>query len=173
MILRVLRNRLVPAVLAALAVSGVAASAGKHAALSAPGDLRVDGMQAGLRGAPVVILFSLPGCAYCDVVRQNYLAPMLRDLPERMRPVIREVQISGNAIFTGFNGEQTTHRALARRYGARFAPTVVLLDGAGNLLTPPIVGGDTTGLYGGYLDNAFAEAARKLAGRRQLDTSGE
>lgn len=161
------------AVLALLASGCHAADAGKHLALPAPTDLGMDAVQASLRGVPVVILFSFPGCAYCDVVRQNYLGPLLRDLPEQRRPVIREVQISSAASFAGFNREQTTHRALAQRYGVRFAPTVVLLDGAGNLLTSPIVGGDTTGLYGGYLDNAFGEAARKLAGRRQLETSGE
>lgn len=161
------------AMLALFAAGCHAAGAGKHTPLPAPSDLGMDAAQANMRGVPVVILFSLPGCAYCEVVRQNYLGPLLRELPEQRRPVIREVQISSAASFAGFRREQTTHRALAQRYGVRFAPTVVLLDGAGNLLTSPIVGGDTTGLYGGYLDNAFGEAARKIAGRRQLETSGE
>ncbi|HEY0847220.1 MAG TPA: thioredoxin fold domain-containing protein [Noviherbaspirillum sp.] len=156
-----------------LIAGSTAAAAGNRHALSAPVDLATDGMQAGLRGTPVVILFSVSGCSFCDVVRRNYLAPMLRDLPEQKRPVIREVQINGNASFSGFHREQITHRAFAQRYGARFAPTVVLLDGAGNVLTSPIVGGDTTGLYGGYLDNAFGEAARKLASNRRPETSGE
>lgn len=161
------------AMLTLVAAGCHAAGTGMHTALPEPSDLSVDAAQAKLRGVPVVILFSFPGCAYCDVVRQNYLAPLLRDVPEQRRPVIREVQISSAASFAGFNREQITQRALAQRYGVRFAPTVVLLDGAGNLLTSPIVGGDTAGLYGGYLDNAFGEAARKLAGRRQLETSGE
>lgn len=156
---------------------GLASAAGRMppapALLQPPADLAADASLAATRGVPVIILFSLPGCHYCDVVRQNYLVPMQRDLPERQRPVIREVQINGGATFAGFGRDATTHAAFARRYGVRFAPTVVLLDGSGNILTPPIVGGDTTGLYGGYLDNAFGEAARKLAGNRRPETSGE
>lgn len=154
----------------------VASAAGRlppQALLPAPSDLAADGMHAGTRGVPVVILFSMAGCSYCDVVRQNYLAPMLRDLPENRRPLIREVQINGNAVFVGFRGEKMTHSAFARRYGVRFAPTVVLLDGSGNSLTSPVVGGDTTGLYGGVLDNAFGEAGRSLALVRRPETSGE
>lgn len=146
----------------ALCATGSSGATGARATLPSPVDLHADGAKAAARGTPVVFLFSLPGCAFCDVVRQNYLAPLLRDLPEAQRPVIREVQINGNASLIGFNREPSSHQALARSYGARFAPTVVMVDGKGNILTAPIVGGDTAGLYGGYLDNAFSEAARKL-----------
>lgn len=135
----------------------------RRVALPAPVDLSMDGTQAELRGKPIVILFSLPGCSFCDVVRQNYLAPLVRDMPEQQRPIIREVRITETSTFSGFNREPVSHRGLARRYGVRFAPTVLLVDRAGKLLTPPIIGGDVAGLYGGFLDNAFAEASRKLA----------
>lgn len=148
--------------LCAWGAPGTAVAAGARATLPPPLDLHADGAKAAARGTPVVFLFSLPGCAFCDVVRRNYLAPLLRDLPEAQQPVIREVQINGNASFIGFNREPTSHQALARSYGVRFAPTVVMVDGKGNILAEPIVGGDTAGLYGGYLDNAFSEAARKL-----------
>lgn len=148
--------------LCALGAAGSAAAAGARGTLPPPFDLHADGTKAAVRGTPIVFLFSLPGCAFCDVVRQNYLAPLLRDLPEAQQPIIREVQINGNGTFIGFNREHASHQALARSYGARFAPTVVMVDGKGNILTAPIVGGDTAGLYGGYLDNAFGEAARKL-----------
>lgn len=155
------------------ASSGGAIASGKHVALPAPTDLALEGMQAATQGKPLVILFSLPGCHFCDVVRQNYLLPLVRDLPAGQRPVIREVQISGSATFAGFNGERTSHHAFAMRYKVRFAPTVVFLDSAGNQLTHPIIGGDTSGLYGGTLDNAFAEASRKLIDGRRAESSGE
>ncbi|HJV83770.1 thioredoxin [Noviherbaspirillum sp.] len=142
------------------------------AELPAPTDLSQDGRVAKLRAKPVVILFSLPGCSFCNVVRHNYLAPLLRDLPEQQRPVIREVQVNGHGTLIGFHQERISQRALASSYGIRFAPTVLMLDADGRLLTAPIVGGDTVGLYGGYLDNAFAEAARKLAQAGYTATTG-
>lgn len=153
----------------------LAASAGNAAnsALQAPADLAADGAQADSRGQPVVILFSLPGCHYCDVVRQHYLAPLLRDAPEHARPVIREVQVNGRAAFAGFDRARTTHNAFAARHGVRFAPTVMFFDRHGNPIAQPIIGGDTAGLYGGYLDNAFAEATRKLTGGQAPHTSGD
>lgn len=141
----------------------------RRVALPAPVDLNMDGTQAALRGKPIVILFSLPGCSFCEGVRQNYLAPLMRDMPEQQRPIIREVRIADTATFSGFNREPVSHRGLARSYGVRFAPTVVLVDRAGNLLAAPIVGGDVAGLYGGLLDNAFVEASRKLAGTQPGD----
>lgn len=156
-----------------LAVAASTHAAGRHAALPAPVDLAEDGRLAASGAQPVVILFSLAGCPYCDVVRQNYLLPLTRDLPERSRPVVREVQVNGSASFIGFNGERMSHQAFARQYGVRFAPTVILVDRNGKPLAAPIIGGDTAGLYGGYLDNAFAEATRKLANGRKFETSGE
>ncbi|HJV75815.1 MAG TPA: thioredoxin fold domain-containing protein [Noviherbaspirillum sp.] len=156
-----------------LALAAAACSAEKGTLLPAPVDLARDGAEAAARRQPVVILFSLPGCHYCDVVRQHYLVPLVRDLPEQDRPVIREVRINGRASFTGFDGVRITHSGFAARYDARFAPTVVFLDRTGRPLAQPIIGGDTAGLYGGYLDNAFAEASKKLTGSQRPHTSGD
>ncbi len=139
------------------------AHAGAAVTLPAPLDLQRDARQAQESGKPVLILFSLPGCRFCDEVRQNYLAPLLRGVPEAARPIIREIEIGGTQTFVGLQGERTSHRSFASKLNIRIAPTVVLIDASGQHLTAPIVGGDTAGLYGGYLDNAFDEAAKKLA----------
>ncbi|HYD61615.1 MAG TPA: thioredoxin fold domain-containing protein [Noviherbaspirillum sp.] len=130
-------------------------------------------MQAQQEGKPVVILFSLPGCSFCRVVRQNYLAPLLRDLPVKERPIIREAEIDGTQTFVGFTGQIVSHRSLARTLNIRFAPTVVFLDSSGHSLTEPIIGGDVAGLYGGYLDKAFSEATKKLAASRRATATGD
>lgn len=135
--------------------------------LPAPVDLQKDGAQGRREGKPVVILFSLPGCAFCHVVRQNYLMPMLRNVPAKDRPIIREVEITSTQTFVGFKGEPTSHQHFAKNFHIRFAPTVVFLDPSGQFLTDPIIGGDTAGLYGGYLDRAFAEAAKMLSSRHK------
>ena len=89
-----------------------------------------------------------------------------------LRPV-REVRLDDTAPLRGFDGAPTSGKALAGRYHARFAPTVVLVDASGAPLGAPIVGGDTTGLYGGYLDNALAEAVRRLASHAGGKPQGE
>lgn len=145
------------------------AYAARAAVLQAPVDLHADGLRAAQHGKPIVILFSLPGCVYCEVVRKNYLVPLLRNESATLRPIIREVDISANARFVDFQKKQVTPQEFAGRYRVHVAPTVIFVDRAGTLLTEPIVGGDTAGLYGGYLDNAFAEATRKIGASRPIE----
>jgi hypothetical protein len=41
---------------------------------------------------------------------------------------------------------------------------VLFVDGSGKALAPPLVGGDTAGMYGAYLDNRLAASRAQLAG---------
>jgi thioredoxin-related protein len=125
-------------------------------------DLRAAGHVAASRGKPVVLLFSIPDCQYCLVVRRNYLAPLTRAPQEAERLVVREVELNGDLPMTGFGGEKTSGSELARQYGVYVAPTVVVLDRAGKLLAPPLMGGDVAGMYSAYLDRTLDEAQAKL-----------
>lgn len=147
-------------------------AAGDPAFIPPPIDLKRDAAQAVREGKPVVILFTLPGCRFCHVVRQNYLVPLLRDSTLVGRPIIREVEISSAQSFSGFQGETTSHSRFAQAFNIRFAPTVLFLGPSGHLLAEPIVGGDTAGLYGGYLDNAYIEATKKMSALRQANIKG-
>ena len=108
---------------------------------------------------PVVLFFSLPGCRFCEQVRQNYMPGLVQ-----RGEIVREIVIDSLQPVTGVAGA-ATHQAFARKAGVKVAPVVLLADACGRPLAEPIIGGDISGLYGGYLDNAFEEAARKLAGR--------
>lgn len=114
---------------------------------------------------PIVILFSLPGCHFCDEVRQNYLLPLMNDAAPADRPLLREIVLTGSRHFSGFSGEKTSEQFVAKHYGVRVAPTVLMLDASGVLLVPPVVGGDTSGLYGGYLSGALSQATRMVQQR--------
>ncbi|HEX8610658.1 MAG TPA: thioredoxin fold domain-containing protein [Telluria sp.] len=151
------------ALLAVLALLGTDTMAAGAQALAAPRDLAADAALAAQRGKPLLLLFSLPGCGYCDVVRRNYLLPLTREGDEQTRPVVREVGLAATSPFTGLNKDAISGAALAARYQVRIAPTVLLLDAHGALLAPPLVGGDVAGMYGAYLDEALAQAQRKLA----------
>jgi thioredoxin-related protein len=145
-------------------VAAILAAAGADGAtLAAPIDLHADGAVAAARGRPLIVLFSLPDCHYCEVVRRNYLAPLAALPHEAQRPVVRELELTATAPIAGFRGDKTSGAALASKYGVRFAPTVVMLDRDGVLLAPPLVGGDVAGMYGAYLDRALGEAQAKLS----------
>lgn len=97
------------------------------------------------------------------MIRQNYLSPLTRMDDARHRAVVRELDITSTGSVKGFDGSSATQHAVARQYGIRVAPTVLFVDARGKLLAEPIVGGDVSGLYGGYLDNRLSEAAKRLA----------
>jgi len=135
-------------------------------------NLHSDGLRAQDTGKPIVILFSLPGCPFCHVIRQHYLMPLLRDRKIPEQPILREVDITSADPVKGFDNAVTSHQAVAKEFKVWIAPTVVFLDHKGRLLTEPIVGGDTAGMYGGYLDRAMEEAERKIAARQTNTTRG-
>ena len=139
------------------------ASAGSTIPLAA--DLRADGRLSRERREPIVILFSLPGCPYCEIVRRSHLAPMLRGPASAGRMIVRQVDVGIEEPVTGFGGERTTHAAVARAHGVRFAPVVAFWDGEGRALAEPLKGMLLPDFYGAYLEDAIASARAKLAGR--------
>ncbi|HEX9172089.1 MAG TPA: thioredoxin [Telluria sp.] len=145
---------------AAALIAGLLLAAQAAAAPSLPPatDLGRDGRTALARGVPIVILFSLPDCTYCAVVRRNYLVPLAQEGDPRSRPLVRELELNASAPLRGFGNEATSGKALAERYQIKVAPTVVMLDSDGNLAAPPLAGGDVSGMYGAYLDAALVEA---------------
>lgn len=132
-------------------------------ALPAASNLKLDGAAAEREGKPLILFFSFPGCQFCHVIRQNYLSPLTRRDDARQRAVVRELDIASTGSVKGFDGLPVAQYEVARQYGIRVAPTVLFVDARGKLLAEPVVGGDVSGLYGGYLDNRFSEAAKRLS----------
>ncbi len=112
----------------------------------------------------MVVLYSQADCSYCDEAR-TYLVPMASDPANAQRALFRQIDIDSDAALTGFGGQPTTHRAVARQLGARFAPTVSVLDADGRPLGEAIVGMRLADFYGQYVDNAIDSARTMLAGR--------
>jgi thioredoxin-related protein len=110
-----------------------------------------------------IVLFSLPDCPYCIAIRDAYL-PALPDDPRfRERVRIREIGIGSPRLSTDFNGEKISHADVARRYKVKFAPTVLFLDSKGQAKAAPLLGGDSVGLYGGYLEKRVLQGLGLLA----------
>lgn len=130
-----------------------------HAALPSPASLRAAAQAAASRGEPLVVMTTLAGCPYCDLVRNHYLLPM------RAAGVVQAVQIDIRDRTTnlqGFSGENTTPSDQARAWNARFAPTVLFLGPTGQELAERLVGVAVPDFYGQYLDARLSEARGKL-----------
>ncbi|AOF81447.1 thioredoxin-like domain protein [Methyloversatilis sp. RAC08] len=115
-----------------------------------------DVRDAGKPGVVVIVLFSLPGCHYCEEVRSHYLAPLARDATQRGRLMIREVDLNSARKLIDFDGSHTTQAAFAQRMKVQFAPTVLFLDADGRQVASPLVGAGKADFYGAYLDDAIA-----------------
>lgn len=126
-------------------------------------DWQRDARQAQAEHKPLILFFSLPGCSFCHVVRNNYLQSMLREKSASAQPIIREIDMTGTRRVTGLDGKPTAEREVAKTFAIRAAPTVIMIDASGKVLTAPIIGGDVAGLYGGYLDAAVTEAEKKVS----------
>src|SRR6188768_2650704 len=70
------RRQFTAALAAGLAVPQLALA--KDTALPVPASLPAAAGIAALKQEPLVLLVSLPGCPYCELVRRNYLLPAQR-----------------------------------------------------------------------------------------------
>ena len=114
--------------------------------------------------APLLVLFSTPGCPYCREVRDNYLAPRLAEQAALKVPalLIREVDITSRAPLVDIQGRRSSQAEFAAQFGTRVVPVVALFDERLQLLGEPLIGIDRSGFYESYLARAIAEAQRKL-----------
>ncbi len=151
---------LIMPLVAALLFSAPAAAAGPAAL---PGNLHEAGGRPDLL---YVVMFSLPDCPYCVAVREAYLPALPHDprFAERVR--IREVSIGSTRQLIDFDGTKTSHAEVARRLRVKFAPTVLFLDASGQPRAEALLGGDSVGLYGGYLDKRVTQALAAIPAAR-------
>jgi thioredoxin-related protein len=109
---------------------------------------------------PLLLFFDRGECPYCEQALREYLLPMASE-GWGERALFRQVEIDRTLPLIGFDGRETTHRALSERYGAVLSPTVVVVGPDGERLSDPLVG-LMVDFYGAYLENALAEGAAKL-----------
>lgn len=126
-------------------------------------DLAADAAIARAQRAPLLLFFTQTHCPYCARARTRYIGPMADSPAQRLRVVIREVDIETDTRLRGFRGEITSPKTLAKTYGVRAVPTVVVVDGAGRVLADPIVG-LSDDFYGAYLDNAVEAGIAAVRG---------
>ncbi|MEO8186873.1 MAG: thioredoxin [Burkholderiaceae bacterium] len=127
-------------------------------------DLRVLASLVVRHKAPLLILFSTPGCPYCREVRRNYLAPRVAEQADRVTPelLLRETDITSERTLTDLSGGRITEAAFALRHHVRVVPVVTLLDSLMRPIGEPLVGLDRSGFYEAYLASAIAASRKYL-----------
>lgn len=129
------------------------------AALPTTHSLPQAALAAAAKGAPLVVMTTLKGCPYCDVVRGHYLGPMLRD--GLLQAIQIDMRDNASALET-FGGKSTTPAAQVKAWNAKLAPTVLFLGPSGEELAERLVGMAVPDMYGSYLEMRLEQAARRL-----------
>jgi thiol-disulfide isomerase/thioredoxin len=150
------RLRFAIAAILAWALAATAAAEG----LPLARDLAADGRDARASGRVIVVLFSTEGCPYCERVREGFLRPMLAE--EAKRVLIREIEVDGARPVVDFAGRSSTHREIGASRRVRFVPYVVFLGPDGESLAEPLIGINSSELYGGLLERRLETARARL-----------
>ena len=108
---------------------------------------------------PLVVMVSLHGCAFCKVVRENYLQPL------RVSGLqVVQIDMRDQRALIDFDGTALTHDAWVRKQGIKLAPTVLFFGLQGREVATRLKGAYLPDFYGAYLDEQLALARRVVAG---------
>ena len=132
------------------------------AALPTTDSLPAAARAAAAQGQPLVVMTTLKGCPFCDVVRNNYLGPMLR---QGQVVAIQLDMTDRTSALTGFDGKPTTPAAQVTAWKARLAPTVLFLGTDGRELAERLRGVAVQDMFGAYLDMRLSESRKLLSGQ--------
>jgi thioredoxin-related protein len=125
-----------------------------------PASLKAAAQAAVRQGHPLVVMTTLKGCPFCDVVRDQFLQPALA--AGRMFAVQVDVRDRQTPL-QDFAGSTRTGADMAREWRARFAPTVLFLDAQGREIAERLVGVTLIEFYDQYLWQRIGQAQTKLA----------
>jgi thioredoxin-related protein len=111
------------------------------------------------RKQPLVVMVSLQGCAFCKVVRENYLLPLMHG----GLPVV-QVNMRDHRALTDWDGTMTTQDAWVRKLGITVAPTVLFYGANGREVATRLNGAYLPDFYNSYLEEQLALARRAVKG---------
>lgn len=130
--------------------------------LPVPASLRAAAQAAQQRKLPLLVLVTLKGCAFCDIVRTNYLGPM------HQRGEVFAVQVNmldRKTALQDVQGATTTPYEQAHLWKARMAPTVLFLNAQGREVAERLEGMPSADFYGAYLQERIDQARRQVQPR--------
>ena len=117
------------------------------------------------KGVPILLMFSTEDCNYCKRLEAEVLGPMRKAGIDPKRVILRKVVMDEYDTLRDFSGNERNAEGFGITRGVEVVPTLELVDATGKALVPKIVGYQTPGLYGGYLEKAI-EVSQALLEQR-------
>ena len=129
-------------------------------------NLKADGDAATAAKKPILLFFNLTGCHYCRGALREVIVPMFRNAGWRAALEFRQITIDDGKSLIDFDGKRIDSIAFAQKRKGTFAPTVMVVDGDGQLLGEPLVGIANFDFYGAYVDGLVNKAIADLKARK-------
>lgn len=145
---------LISVALSAHFVRANAQNRSKSSLLPFPTDLRAAGNEAKQRGQPLVLMVSLPGCPWCELLRRNYLTPLRSEGLAAFEFMINE----RSQRLADFQGQSTTPAAWSEAQKVKITPSLFFFNAAGQEVAPRIEGVASADFIGAILDERIATA---------------
>jgi thioredoxin-related protein len=127
-----------------------------------PADLRQAALAAQARGEPLVLMASLPGCPWCELLRRNYLGPMRQDGVAAFEFMLNE----RHQKFKAFDGQSVSPSNWSDNLKIQIAPTLLFLDPKGQELVARIEGVASADMIGDLLDDRLSRARQRIKAQR-------
>jgi thioredoxin-related protein len=125
-------------------------------------DLSAVAEQAHEQDVPILVVFTQKNCAYCIILEEEYIRPMLKSGDYKNKVIIRKVRIDNFESLTGFDGKPVDADMFAGEYRAYVTPTMVFLDHNGRELTSRLMGIGTEGFFAAEIDDAIDVSLSRL-----------
>lgn len=125
-------------------------------------DIRQEAQQAKEKNLPILVLFSSDHCPFCELVKEDFLKPMLISGDYTERVIIRELNLDEGGDLIDFNGRPVDNDTFTYRYQVSMFPTMVMIDYQGNTLAHRILGVNTPEMFGGRIDKLIELANQEL-----------
>ncbi len=129
-------------------------------------NFKTDGEAAAALKKPILIFFNLTHCHYCRGALREVIVPMFRNAEWRAAMEFRQVTVDDGRSLVDFDGKTVENIDFAKRRKGAFTPTVMLVDGKGQLLGDPIIGVANFDFYGGYVDELAKKAITEMRARK-------
>ena len=116
---------------------------------------------------PLLLMFSMDGCSYCETVEEEILGPMSELVEYTSRIIIRHIENDSQQEVINFDGGGVSQAMINEDYNVDFYPTVILVDHEGGVLEE-IIGIVDEEFYWVKMDKAIESSRNKLIGRAHV-----
>ena len=125
-------------------------------------NLALDGYASRDRSVPILLFFSQDHCPFFDRLEEEVLRPMVISGDYEELVILRKLSIDYGEEVIGFDGKVVSNREIFHDYDGFVTPTLVVIDGSGELLAEPLLGINTVEYFGWYLDSAIDTGIDRL-----------